>query len=62
MTTDLDSSQQVVVRLDDVHKEYGDAKALDGVDLDIRAGEAVAVMGPSGCASRVRCAHAASML
>ncbi|MFF7549678.1 ABC transporter ATP-binding protein [Streptomyces canus] len=49
MTTDLDSSQQVVVRLDDVHKEYGDAKALDGVDLDIRAGEAVAVMGPSGC-------------
>ncbi|MER5578015.1 ABC transporter ATP-binding protein [Streptomyces massasporeus] len=49
MTTDLDSSQQVVVRLDDVHKEYGDAKALDGVDLAIRAGEAVAVMGPSGC-------------
>src|SRR3954471_1783957 len=49
MTTDLDSSQQVVVRLDDVHKEYGDAKALDGVCLEIRAGEAVAVMGPSGC-------------
>ncbi|MFI9245354.1 ABC transporter ATP-binding protein [Streptomyces sp. NPDC053086] len=49
MTTDLDSSPQVVVRLDDVHKEYGDAKALDGIDLEIRAGEAVAVMGPSGC-------------
>jgi putative ABC transport system ATP-binding protein len=49
MKTDLDSSQHVVVRLEDVHKEYGDAKALDGVDLDIRAGEAVAVMGPSGC-------------
>jgi putative ABC transport system ATP-binding protein len=49
MTTDLDSSQQVVVRLDDVHKEYGDAKALHGLCLEIRAGEAVAVMGPSGC-------------
>ena len=49
MTTDLDSSPQVVVRLDDVHKEYGDAKALDGICLEIRAGEAVAVMGPSGC-------------
>ncbi|MEV6418639.1 ABC transporter ATP-binding protein [Streptomyces sp. NPDC051662] len=49
MTTDLDSSPQTVVRLDDVHKEYGDAKALDGVCLEIRAGEAVAVMGPSGC-------------
>ncbi|TQF05494.1 ABC transporter ATP-binding protein [Kitasatospora acidiphila] len=38
-----------VVRLSDVHKEYGDTKALDGFDLEIRAGEAVAVMGPSGC-------------
>ncbi|MEU6217598.1 ABC transporter ATP-binding protein [Streptomyces sp. NPDC047022] len=40
---------QVVVELSEVHKEFGDAKALDGVDLRIRAGEAVAVMGPSGC-------------
>ncbi|MCX5589409.1 ABC transporter ATP-binding protein [Streptomyces erythrochromogenes] len=49
MTTDQDSARQVVVRLDDVHKEYGDAKALDGLSLEIRAGDAVAVMGPSGC-------------
>jgi putative ABC transport system ATP-binding protein len=38
-----------VVRLDDVRKEYGDTTALDGVTLEIRSGEAVAVMGPSGC-------------
>ncbi|KOV01646.1 MULTISPECIES: ABC transporter ATP-binding protein [Streptomyces] len=49
MTTDHDTARQVVVRLDDVHKEYGDAKALDGVSLEIHAGDAVAVMGPSGC-------------
>ncbi|MEV6553035.1 ABC transporter ATP-binding protein [Streptomyces sp. NPDC051597] len=49
MTTDHDSARQAVVRLDNVHKEYGDAKALDGLSLEIRAGEAVAVMGPSGC-------------
>ncbi|MFE6225328.1 ABC transporter ATP-binding protein [Streptomyces sp. NPDC057854] len=49
MTTDHDRAGQVVVQLDDVHKEYGDTKALDGLDLEIRAGEAVAVMGPSGC-------------
>ncbi|MDX2291932.1 MULTISPECIES: ABC transporter ATP-binding protein [Streptomyces] len=49
MTTDHERAGQVVVRLDDVHKEYGDTKALDGLDLEIRAGEAVAVMGPSGC-------------
>ncbi|MGW8888053.1 ABC transporter ATP-binding protein [Streptomyces sp. NPDC055749] len=49
MTTDHGSARQVVVRLDGVHKEYGDTKALDGLSLEIRAGDAVAVMGPSGC-------------
>ncbi|MBB6033593.1 ABC transporter ATP-binding protein [Phytomonospora endophytica] len=44
-----DSTGQVVVRLDGVRKEYGETVALDGVSLEIRAGEAVAVMGPSGC-------------
>ncbi|WP_283135836.1 ABC transporter ATP-binding protein [Rhizohabitans arisaemae] len=48
MTT-RDSSGQAVVRLEAVHKEYGTTKALDAVTLQIRAGEAVAVMGPSGC-------------
>ncbi|MFD7491131.1 ABC transporter ATP-binding protein [Streptomyces sp. NPDC059832] len=43
------SEEQVVVRLDGVRKEYGDSVALDDVSLQIRAGEAVAVMGPSGC-------------
>ncbi|MFD6417622.1 ABC transporter ATP-binding protein [Streptomyces sp. NPDC060194] len=47
MTTDQE--RPVVVRLDAVHKEYGDAKALDGLSLEVRAGDAVAVMGPSGC-------------
>ncbi|WP_042410661.1 ABC transporter ATP-binding protein [Streptacidiphilus carbonis] len=50
MTTDEGSPPRVVVRLNGVRKEYGgDARALDGVSLEIRAGEAVAVMGPSGC-------------
>ncbi|MDG4820344.1 ABC transporter ATP-binding protein [Asanoa sp. WMMD1127] len=38
-----------VVRLENVRKEYGDTTALAGVSLEVRAGEAVAVMGPSGC-------------
>ncbi|MDA5283648.1 MULTISPECIES: ABC transporter ATP-binding protein [unclassified Streptomyces] len=49
MTTDHEGVRPVVVRLDGVHKEYGDAKALDGLSLEIRKGDAVAVMGPSGC-------------
>ncbi len=48
MTID-DQADQVVVRLERVTKEYGATTALAGVSLDIRAGEAVAVMGPSGC-------------
>src|SRR5690606_16091492 len=43
------SEDRTVVRLDGVRKEYGDTTALAGVSLQIRAGEAVAVMGPSGC-------------
>jgi putative ABC transport system ATP-binding protein len=39
---------ELMVRLKDVRKEYGETVALAGVTLDIRAGEAVAVMGPSG--------------
>jgi putative ABC transport system ATP-binding protein len=46
--TSDESTTQVVVELTDVRKEYSDSVALDGVSLEIRAGEAVAVMGPSG--------------
>jgi putative ABC transport system ATP-binding protein len=49
MATDHGTQAQVVVRLEDLRKEYGEANALDGVSLEVRAGEAVAVMGPSGC-------------
>jgi putative ABC transport system ATP-binding protein len=49
MTTDHDSAAPTMVRLHDLRKEYGDTAALDGVSMEIRAGEAVAVMGPSGC-------------
>lgn len=48
MTTG-NNADQVVVQLSGVRKEYGGAVALHGVSLEIRAGEAVAVMGPSGC-------------
>jgi putative ABC transport system ATP-binding protein len=39
-----------LIRLDDVTKRYGGAgrAALDGIGLQVAAGEAVAIMGPSG--------------
>ena len=47
MTEDVGNGQ-AVVQLTAVRKEYGESVALDGVSLEIYAGEAVAVMGPSG--------------
>jgi putative spermidine/putrescine transport system ATP-binding protein len=36
------------VRLEDVRKRFADVAAVDGVDLDIRAGEFFSMLGPSG--------------
>src|SRR5262245_48541605 len=36
------------VRFEHVTRRFGDVTAVDGVDLDIRAGETVALLGPNG--------------
>jgi len=51
--TTTDETAAPVVRARGVRKHYGDGeglvRAVDGVDLEVGAGETVAVMGPSGC-------------
>jgi ABC-2 type transport system ATP-binding protein len=37
-----------VARLEGVSKAYGDVKALDNLDLTVRAGELLALLGPNG--------------
>jgi ABC-type lipoprotein export system ATPase subunit len=48
-----DTAEGWVLRARGLRKQYGSGQALvravDGVDLDVAAGESVAVMGPSGC-------------
>jgi putative spermidine/putrescine transport system ATP-binding protein len=39
----------VDVRLVDMTRSYGPVRALDGLSVDIAAGELVALLGPSGC-------------
>ncbi len=37
-----------VLQIEGLRKAYGDVVALDGVDLDVQAGEIVALLGPNG--------------
>ncbi len=42
------SNSAAAVRLAGVRKSYGDVVAVDGVDLEIPAGEFFTLLGPSG--------------
>jgi len=42
------SSGGPMVRLENIHKRFGELEVLRGIDLDISQGEVVCVLGPSG--------------
>ncbi|MET1115951.1 MAG: ATP-binding cassette domain-containing protein, partial [Comamonas sp.] len=37
-----------LVQLKDVHLSFGDNQVLQGIDLEVRRGQAVSIIGPSG--------------
>ena len=43
------------VRLHGVTKRFGDATAVDGIDLEVRSGEFLSLLGPSGCGKTTLC-------
>ena len=45
----MTQGESTLLRADDVSVRFGAARAVDGVELDIRAGEIIALVGESGC-------------
>lgn len=45
----MSGSNPVMIELRDVHKHYGDYRALRGITAAIRPGEFFSLLGPSGC-------------
>jgi iron(III) transport system ATP-binding protein len=43
------ASRQLAVQVRGLRRRFGAVAAVDGVDLDVRAGEMLTVLGPSGC-------------
>ena len=43
-----DNSDQIIVKFDEVTKQYGDLVVLDKLNLEIKKNEMVSIIGPSG--------------
>ena len=38
----------IMIKIDNLHKSYGDNDVLKGINLRIEEGEVIAIIGPSG--------------
>lgn len=57
MSFETEAVVVAMIELRDVHKRFGDNQVLDGVDFDVRQGETVALLGPSGTGKSVLLKH-----
>ena len=51
--------QEVILQINDLHKNFGEREVLNGIDLSLHKGEVVVVLGPSGCgkSTLLRCVN-----
>lgn len=45
----MSDKKNVLLKIDNLQKEYGDHKVLKGITTTISQGEVIAIIGPSGC-------------
>ena len=56
------NDSEVIIRYENVSKRFGNKVVLDGLNLEVRRGETLAIMGPSGIGKSVTLRHAVGLL
>jgi phospholipid/cholesterol/gamma-HCH transport system ATP-binding protein len=51
-----------MIRIENLHKRFGDLVVLEGVDLEIESGQSVVIIGRSGCGKSVLLKHVVGLL
>jgi phospholipid/cholesterol/gamma-HCH transport system ATP-binding protein len=57
-----EAERETVIRFRDVHKSFGAQHVLNGLSFEVRRGECLAVMGPSGTGKSVVLRHVIGLL
>lgn len=48
MANTTNNDAEVMLRMHDIHKSFGDLSVLKGIDIEVKRGEVLAIIGPSG--------------
>ena len=43
------TNNEVIIKVEDLHKSFGKIKAIDGISASFKKGEVCVILGPSGC-------------